>query len=163
MYIPTTFIIWLRGPNSLAIIIMTARSRHAFRLSLSDSHLPPFFLAYQAISVLGMWKTSRRPLSLIWPLVLSLLSIDNYAYTSPPYLILIVILPYIKGSDSLALRICITTISSSFYELELRSVWGNETLCRIWFPNSIRSLSFHFLPSLQSYVCASKPNKLQLT
>lgn len=35
-------------------------------------------------------------------------------YTSPPYLILIVILPYIKGSDSLALRICITTISSSF-------------------------------------------------
>lgn len=45
MYIPTTFIIWLRGPNSLAII-MTARSRHAFRLSLSqtpDSHLPPFF------------------------------------------------------------------------------------------------------------------------
>lgn len=139
-------------------------------VSLSDSHLPPFFLADQAISVLGMWKTSRRPLSLIWPLkidcqlsVLSLLSIDNYAYTSPPYLILIVILPYIKGSDSLALRICITTISSSFYEFELRSVWGNETLCRIWFPNSIRSLSFHFLPSLQSYVCASKLNKLQLT
>lgn len=86
----------------------------------------------------------------------------RYAYTSPPYLILIVILSYIKGSGSLALRICITTISSSFYEFELRSVWGNETLCRIWFPNSIRSLSFHFLPSLQSYVCASKPNKLQL-
>lgn len=46
-----------------------------------------------------------------------LLSIDmpiRTDYTSPPYLILIVILPYIKGSDSLALRICITTISSSF-------------------------------------------------
>lgn len=57
-------------------------------------------------------------------------------------------LRYTKGSGSLAFRHASRRSSSSFYELKLRSVWGNETLCRIWFRKSIRSLSFHSLPSL---------------
>lgn len=103
-------------------------------LSLSDSqsHLPLFW-AYQSISVhiiLGMWKTGRRPVSLIWPLKIDCqinfsFIFAKYRYAYPygvykpalldtTYRHFTVHSTYITGSDSLALRICITTISSSF-------------------------------------------------